>query len=367
MPIYKTTQKNKDGLTKYKVRYNYIDDKGKARQLTRVAYGLQEAKSLEAELAEQAMPSNNMSLDELFDYWQSSAEGELKRASIKARGKNYVYRVQPYLGKMKIQKITPVILNEWKMKVSRLDCSLTTKKNTYRDFSRMLNFAVKMDFIKDNPLRKVGTFKDSSYIKPEMQYYTPEEWQRYKAVALQDAIDRDIYDYYVFFCIAYYTGMRKGEIHALRWNCLRGNILSVKTSITQKMTGTDVETPPKNKSSIRDITIPSNLLQLLTEHRERQQRIPSWNENGFICGYYRPLRDSTIEYLNTKFAKAAGLKHIRIHDFRHSHASVLINAGVNPLDVAHRLGHSSTVQTLKTYSHLFPKETDKALPILEKI
>ena len=162
--------------------------------------------------------------------------------------------------------------------------------------------------------------------------------------------------------------MRKGEIHALRWHNLRGNILSVKTSITQKMTGQDVETPPKNKSSIRDITIPSNLLEVLLQHRERQQSmITRWDENGFICGFYRPLRDSSIEYANKRISTAAGLKHIRIHDFRHSHASVLINAGINPLDVAHRLGHSSTEQTLKTYAHLFPKETEKALPILEKI
>ena len=187
-------------------------------------------------------------------------------------------------------------------------------------------------------------------------------------MAYEEALETGVYDYYIFFLIAYYTGLRKGEIHALRWSNLDGNILSVKTSITQKLKGGDVETLPKNKSSIREVQLPNSLLTVLKEHKKRQMdSVPNWNENGFICGYTRPLRDTAVENENKKYAREAGLKHIRIHDFRHSHASLLINANITPLEVAHRLGHSTVDQTLKTYAHLFPKESEKAVRVLDAI
>ena len=71
--------------------------------------------------------------------------------------------------------------------------------------------------------------------------------------------------------------------------------------------------------------------------------------------------------MNFRIADDARLHHIRIHDFRHSHASLLANNGVNILEISRRLGHSNIEQTLNTYSHFYPQEEDKALSILNKI
>ena len=79
------------------------------------------------------------------------------------------------------------------------------------------------------------------------------------------------------------------------------------------------------------------------------------------------MRDTTIEKRNTAYAKAAGLPHIRIHDFRHTHASLLINEGINIHEIARRLGHSNIDMTLNTYGHLYPREEERALNVLNKI
>ena len=79
------------------------------------------------------------------------------------------------------------------------------------------------------------------------------------------------------------------------------------------------------------------------------------------------MRDTSIENHNKRFAQLAGVKKIRIHDFRHSHVSLLANNGINIQEIARRLGHSKIEMTWNTYSHLYPKEEEKAVEILNKI
>lgn len=208
-----------------------------------------------------------------------------------------------------------------------------------------------------------------------MSFYTPEEFKKYIEIAKKQALEKqqkekNMYEwnFYVFFNIAYYTGLRKGEIHALRWNDINGNYLSVKHSITQKITKReDVETPPKNKSSIRTIQIPLPLLKILKEHKKRQMQLPTFSEDSRVLGDGRCLRDTTIQKRNILYSSLANVKTIRIHDFRHSHASLLANMGINIQEVARRLGHSKVEITWNIYSHLYPKEEEKAIAILNAI
>lgn len=163
------------------------------------------------------------------------------------------------------------------------------------------------------------------------------------------------------------TYARKGEIHALHWTDLRDGSIHITKSVTQKLKGDDRETPPKNKSSNRIVQLPEPLIDILAEHKERGKRYKGFNNDYYICGGIRPLRDSTLSKMNFRIADEAGLHHIRIHDFRHSHASLLANNGINILEISRRLGHSNIEQTLNTYSHFYPQEEDKALSILNKI
>ncbi len=382
MPIYKMNGA-KDGKQKYRVRINYQDNSGTYKQLTRIAYGHAEAKELEKNLQKQIkeeLPAKRMTLNELYNEYKKVKKHEVRESSYNKSITILSNHVMPILGDKPLSKLNKPILMMWKNEINEKtvkdkngnirSLSLQMKQNIYAEFRALLNFGVKMDYLPKNILTSVGNFKGTLEIKKEMQYYTADEFKKYIKAAREYAENKpnlDGWDYYVFFNIAFYTGCRKGEIHALKWSDIDGKYLSVSRSIAQKLKGEDRETPPKNKSSIRTLQMPKPLIDILKEHKERYMKLEGFTEDFRICGGIKPLRDTSISKVNEKLAKAAGIKHIRIHDFRHSHASLLANEGINIQEIARRLGHSKIEMTWNTYSHLYPREEERAVKILEKI
>lgn len=373
MPIYKTDEK-KDGLFKYKVRVNYTDTNGNHKQITRTTYGAAEAKQLEARLQEEFSPQNlqptsRMTLGDLFAEYSTSIRNEIRATSAEKSLSLLSKKILPGIESQKLSALSVAFMQKWKNTVAEKDLAFRTKQNYYKTFNAMLNWAVKMEYLPSNPLSKLGNFTDANLeleTKP-IQYYTADQFLSFIKVAKESATSMIDWGCYVFFCIAYYTGMRKGEINALRWSDIDKNIIHVRRSVSQKLKGGDIETPPKNKSSIRDLQMPSPLISILEEHRTRQKADKRYSENFRICGGPDCLRDATIELRNTEYAKAANLPHIRIHDFRHSHASLLANEGINIQEIARRLGHSDVSMTWNTYSHLYPREEERAVAVLDKI
>lgn len=379
MPINKVLDKNgkpvkKDGKQKYRVRVNYTDNSGRNKQIERTAYGADEAKQIELELTHQvkeATPAARMTVNELYQKYIVAKTHEVRETSL-IKSINVISRhVLPYLGDCKLNKLNVQNLQLWKNKIESLNLSAKMRKNIYSEFRTMLYFGVKLEYLPNNPLLKVGNFKAPLEKPKEMLYYTPEEFKLFISVAHEIAEKSEQlnkWNLYVFFNIAFFTGARKGEINALTWNDIVDNEIHITKSVTQKMRGSDRITPPKNKSSIRNIGIPKPLKIILDEHYNRCKTfVQNFNDDYFICGGIIPLRDTTIENANRKYALAANVKHIRIHDFRHSHASFLANNGINIQEIARRLGHSDIKITLQTYSHLYPKESERALSVLDSI
>lgn len=379
MPIYKVAGEKKDGKQKYLVRLNYQDSYGKARQLTRTAYGSEEAKQLERELSYQIKiekPSKKLSLSELKDEYIKNKKHEVRETSLDKSDrilKRYV--LTDKLKNMKIDKLTVPILQEWKTELNNTDLSTVSKQNIFGEFRALLNYAVKMEYIPKNNLVKVGTFKAPLEKKKEMLFYTPDEFKKYiiqaKMFAEEQEQQGSLYGWnvYIFFMIAFYMGMRKGEIHALTWSDIdfTKHIINITKSLAQKLSGGDRITPPKNASSIRSIEMPEPLENALKKHYNRCKSIENFNDSFFVCGGTKALRDSSLNKINHKLADRAEVKRIRIHDFRHSHASLLANEGINIQEVAKRLGHSKIDMTWNRYSHLYPRESERALKVLNKI
>ncbi|MCD8327663.1 MAG: site-specific integrase [Ruminococcus sp.] len=376
MPIYKSGTKKKDGKQKYLVRVNYVDSLGKKRQYTRVAYGLEEAKRVEMELNYQKNEptSKKLTLSELVDKYLESHKYEVRESSLDTTQRMLKHHVLTDKYKnIKIDKLTVPVLQQWKDEINNTDLSIVSKQHVFGEFRALLNWAVKTELLPKNNLLKVGNFKAPLERKKEMLFYTVDEFSKYIAVAKQKAEENLAnnnytgYGIYTFFMIAFFTGMRKGEINALTWDDIDANIIHITKSVTQKIGGGDKITAPKNASSIRDIEIPYPLMDALNEQKERCKCQPNFSEDWYICGGVRPLRDTPLTVANTKIAEGAGVKHIRIHDFRHSHASLLANEGINIQEVARRLGHSKIEMTWNRYSHLYPRESERALQVLNKI
>lgn len=278
MPINKTGVK-KNGLQQYRVRVNYTDAAGKARQIERTAYGLAEANALEqsliAEYKDKKQTVSRMTVQQLYDEYEVYHSHETRKTSHDSTMRNLRYRVMPTMAGYRLDRLSQPVLAKWKNDIAANEkLSITTKQNAYAAFTAMLNYAVKMEYLVRNPLSALGNFKAPDTIeKPadKLHYYTSEQFRAYISEAKKNARTVTDWAFYVFFCIAFYTGARKGEINALKWSDIDGNVLHIRRSISQKLKGGDVEGPPKNKSSYRDLQIPAPLMKILDEHRLRQQ------------------------------------------------------------------------------------------------
>ena len=372
MPIYKTG-KSKDGKAQYRVFVSYKDVDGKYRKISKIVYGSAEAKMEELtllnQLGETSSPSA-ITVRMLYEECRDSKKKEIRQSTLEKTESILKNNVFPYIGDERLDKLTTKRLQKWKNDVSEKDIKTSTKNNAYRELNTLLNYATKMGYLKQNPLKNIDRFRDPYFThkKEALHYYTPEQFRKYIAVAEQNK-DNSVTDsgIYVFFNIAYYTGMRKGEINALKWSDIEGNVVHVRRSVSQKTKGGEQETPPKNESSYRSLQMPQKLVFVLEQHRALQERIKGYSTDFRVCGGVSTLSDTNIENKNTLFAKEAGLPHIRIHDFRHSHASLLANEGINIQEIARRLGHSNVQQTWNTYSHLYPREEERALAVLDKV
>lgn len=375
MPITKTNNK-KDGLQQYRVRINYVDQFGKPHNRAKLVYGLAEAKQAEQNLLEEVgkeKPATaRMTVQQLYDEYILAKENEVRYSSL-VKIKNCITKgVLPTLSDKQMAKLTVKQMQEWKNETAKIGFAQTTLRNYYGEFRQMLNYAVKMGYIPKNPLTIVGNFKESFELKPKdkIQYYTAEQFIKFITEAKKAAQEKGTineWSYYVFFNIAFYTGARKGEIYALKWSDIDGNIMHIRRSIAQKYGKGNIETPPKNKSSYRDLQIPAPLMEILLEQKKRQLQDENFTEEYRICGGIDCIRDSTVTNKNVEYANKAGLPHIRVHDFRHTHATLLVNEGINIQEIARRLGHSNVEITWNTYSHLYPREEERAVNILDRI
>ena len=381
MPIYKVSGKSKDGLQKYKVRVNFRSDSGEGKQLTRVVYGSELAKDTERQLEEEIRNKHisevlisKMTVQKLFDEYTEIKQYEVRETTLDKIKRNFECYILPTFKNVRIDNITVNLLQTWKITLEKKGLSLNSKKQAFSDFRAMINYAIKMEYLHKNPLTKIGNFKDNSSVTQEMNFYTSQDFSLFIKAAKEIVTAKQAennylseWDYYVFFNIAFYTGLRKGEIHALKWSDIDGSYLSVKRSISQRLKGGDRETLPKNKSSIRTLQMPLPLIAVLNEHKERQKQLHNFSDDYRICGGERSLRNTSIQRRNELYATTSGLKVIRIHDFRHSHVSILAYEGINIQEIARRLGHSRIEITWNTYSHLYPQEEERAVDILNKI
>ncbi len=168
--------------------------------------------------------------------------------------------------------------------------------------------------------------------------------------------------YYALFYTALFTGMRRSELLALRWQDIDFiySQIYVNRSMHHLQGGGYIFTQPKSDKSRRTIALPPSAFLVLEDYRKQKET------EGILLGTLlkdidlafsalgKPLRPNTVSRAWTMLAIKAGVKVIRLHDARHSHASLMLRQGVHPKIVQERLGHSTISVTLDTYSHVTP-------------
>ncbi|NJP37154.1 site-specific integrase [Alkalicoccus luteus] len=218
-------------------------------------------------------------------------------------------------------------------------------------FSQVFNFAVKQEYTTYNPCKVAGNVEGKA--DKRIDYWTLEEFRRF-----YDVVDEPLYQ--AFFMLLYYSGMRKGEMLALTWRDIDADnhIINVDKTVYNR----DVTTP-KTEAAIRRIMVPKQVIRLLTQLKAQQ---PYAESDHVVFGdFYDHVSTTTLDRKFHKWTEEAGLHRIRLHDFRHSHASYLINRSTIISVIAARLGHADIAETLNTYSHLYPSTEQEAVAKME--
>ncbi|HFX5448944.1 TPA: tyrosine-type recombinase/integrase [Streptococcus pyogenes] len=310
---------------------------------------------------------------ELTALWWESYKNTIKPNSRQSMEGIVRLHILPAFGDCKLSRLTtPVIqqqVNKWANNANK------GIKGAYANYSflnninrRILQYGVTMQVIEHNPARDVIIPRKQNNKEHKVKFFSNQELKQF----LNYLDDLDLSSYENFFDYVLYktllaTGCRIGEVLALEWSDIdlkKGTIKVSKTLNRYQETNT-----PKSKAGLRDIEIDRATALLLKQYKKRQQ-VLSWELGRSETIVFTPF---TTKYAYAcllrkrlqKHFKAAGVPDISFHGFRHTHATIMLYAGIEAKDLQYRLGHSNISMTLNTYVHATKEGAKKAVSIFE--
>lgn len=355
MPTYKDESKN----TWY-CKFYYKDWTGKRKQKKKEGFKTQrEAKEFEREFIRNSKDDCTISFAKLSELYLNDCDKRLKQTSIKSK-KTIIERwIRPYFESLSIDQIKPNTIRAWQNEMisyrNKYGKSLSSRylHTINTQLISIFNYAKRYYGLKENPALlcgHIGRVKSNT-----MQFWTLEEYKRF--IQTQDDIT-----FKLIFELLFWTGMRSGELLALTLNDF--DIESKTVSINKtysRIDKKDIITSPKTHKGNRVISIPEFICDELLEYVNKLYDYQP-NERLFINIFRR-----TYTKVFKNGCSECGVKCIRIHDLRHSHASLLIEQGYSPLIIAERLGHENINTTLQIYSHLYPNKQGEVADKLDEL
>lgn len=280
-------------------------------------------------------------------------------------------RILPIIGKIKLNKITPLILDNLylKLKIGEKGQELGyhSMYSFYKLINVMFNQAIKWELLDKNPNLKANKPKRE---KKERNYYDLEQAQK-----LITCLEKENIKYRALITLALDSGARRSEICALRWTDIDFKTNTIKITKSLKVVkGVVDEATTKTDSSKREIIISNTTMEILKEYKEWQDSIiakkgKSWNNENRVFtskdGNY--IYPTTCDHTIKKIVKKYNLAPISFHELRHTSASILIYKGINPKAVSERLGHASTDITMEIYSHVFDVTKKASANIFDEV
>lgn len=339
-------------------KFYYENWQGQKKQKMKRGFKLQrEAKDWERKFLEQFARNPDISFQSLYERYKEFITLRIRESTAQSRFNMIDNHITPYFKDRIISDITPTDIMEWQNVMLQKGLSDTYLNQINIYLKAIFSYAVDYVGLSKNPCGKsIGSRKTR-----QLNFWTPEEYHKFIE---QLSSCKDSYDNLAFFTIfeiLYYTGMRVGELLALTLQDIdfKENKISINKGY-YRITGKDLIDKPKTIHGERVVDIPDFLTQEIRE---------------YVSHLYEPdptarLFEKRPQYVRSVLrdrAQKAGVKEIRVHDLRHSHASVLINLGANPVLVAERLGHESPDITLKIYAHLFPNQQRDIIAKIKKV
>lgn len=353
----KENKRTRDGRSWVFIQYSKGLD-GKRHQYQSQAYFTkEEATKAELEYLDKYKDvevNPHMTFKEAYTLYYEYQKDKIKDSTLKT----YRDRIE-YMGLL--DSIELVNLNwehyqKWRSQMNKTNLCDRYKTDIQKFIKQVLNFAEKQwDFNLRKFYNKLEPFKTPGAIKKEMDFYEPQEFFQYISV-IDDLRDKCLFE------TLYYCGLRRSEARGLQWRHIdfKNHTLTIAQQVLN-LAGNNASSSwyiasPKTESSNRTIPVPEVLLKDLAELKKSNERFSKFKQTWFVFGDDVPITYHQIYSRNNNYCKKAGLRHIRIHDFRHSCASALISAAAPITAVSNYLGHSETTETLETYTHLVKKD-----------
>lgn len=370
MPSY-ATRKTKSG-TVTDVRFRIIDENGKEVQRRLCGYPTKRAaQQAYLDFMKSYTPptfklkkDDKYTFDELFSLYKKKMEAELAVSSYYDLNWIFDKYITPYFSGKTLPTLKKADFTLWQTEIWSSKNPKTGEfyKKNYLSKIRttLMTFLTWCEDTFDIPNQYAHVKKPKrKEMKSEMQI-----WELDEFIKFQNVVDDIVWK--TFFMLLFYSGCRVGELLALsdfdiiteKDNCY----ISIHKGLTRKTANTEDKyliTPPKTSTSNRKVQLPDVVAKQITDYLAYKKKIGI--SSTFLFGGDSPIPQRTYQRYFARYTEVAGLKHIRIHDLRHSHASMLIHFNVPITVISKRLGHSSVKMTLEKYSHCYSDDENVAI------
>ncbi|UOQ91445.1 site-specific integrase [Halobacillus shinanisalinarum] len=311
-----------------------------------------------------------MTFQDVYDEWWAIHSKTVKPSTQTFVQSKIMKHIIPRFGKLKIRDITKGYCQRV---INEIADQIKSANDIRIQANQVFKYAVKMDYIAQNPMEYTVVPKQEDEFLADQEedrnFWIKEEINNFLSLAKEQLHIKD----YVLFYLLVYTGMRKGELIALEWKDidLDKNKISINKTMFFK-NGKEVIQKAKKKTSMRTIHIDNVTANLLRKWRIQQKEwlfsvgMQPEVTNVVTRADMRPLR---LAYPNDKLKgiiKRNNLPSITIHGFRHSHASLLFEAGATIKEVQDRLGHKDIQTTMNVYAHVTDSLKDKTADRFQK-
>ena len=347
----------KDGRSWVFIQYSKGLD-GKRHQYQSQAY-MTEDEAIQAEKAylnkyKDVEVNPHMTFKEAYTIYYDYQKDKIKDSTLKTYRDRIKY--MGLLDNVELVNLNWDLYQKWRAQMNKTNLCDRYKTDIQKFIKQVINFAEKQwDFNLRKFYNKLEPFKTPGALKKEMDFYEPEEFFKFISVV-------DDLRYKCFFELLYYCGLRRSEARGLQWKHIDFNNKTLTVSqqvLNPSNSNASTEwyiSSTKTEASNRTIPISTTLLNDLAELKKTNERLSKFKQTWFVLGDDVPMATGRMYFYRDKYAEKAGIRRIRLHDFRHSCASALISGAAPITAVSNFLGHSETTETLETYTHMFKKD-----------
>ena len=352
---------------KFAFTLRYKDIFGNTKQYTSKGYDTKKEAELEEakfriKVQEKKIGFSNITFSDVFIEYIEYKKKLIKPQTI-LRIEDLFQAFEP-IKNIKVNDLDLNTYNKFRLYIEKKGNSINWNNKVLNLLKSLISYSHKYYNTSDKMLSFIENFKEVGKVKKEMDFFTYDEFQKFVSVI-------DDFEWICFFSMLYYMGFRQGELCALTWEDInfRKKEVRINKTITTKLKGQLYTiSSPKTPKSNRVLPIPEKLLVSLKVLKEKAKKKKYFSESWFVFGDELPFGENRIQNRKNKYCKLAGVKQIRIHDFRHSTASFLINyCNANIVLVSKYLGHSKVSTTMDIYSHLYENELKKVSKLIDTL